>query len=72
MSEKNLSKLQAYEAMFYFLENLYALTNDDSIGGFLGSMQLLNDGKPADPAYWSDWEKAVEKVLSKQGGSVSD
>ncbi len=66
MSEKKLTVIEAYEAMFIFLENLYFLTKDDSIGGLLGSMQLLNDGKPVDPAYWSDWEKAIEKVLSKK------
>ena len=64
MNEINLNKLEAYQAMFFFLENLYALTNDDGLGGFLGSMALLSDGCPADPAYWSDWENAVKKAVS--------
>lgn len=61
--EPLLTKLQSYKAMVLFMENLYNLTNDSSLGGFLGSMQLLNDGQPADPAYWADWERVVEKVL---------
>ena len=27
---------------------------------FLGSLQLLEDGKPADPAMWHDWLQCVE------------
>jgi hypothetical protein len=26
-------------------------------------MQLLQDGKPADPAMWQDWIECVEKIL---------
>ncbi len=69
MNEIFLTKEQSYQAMFFFLENLYVITKDNSLGGFLGSMQLLRDGRPADPAYWQDWEKAIEKVFA---GSISD
>lgn len=68
MEEKILSKEEAYLAMYFFIENLYALTNDDSLAGFLGSMQVLKDGKPMDPAYWEDWEHSILKVLSKPQG----
>jgi hypothetical protein len=63
MEEALLTKMQAYRAMYHFLEHLYEITNDDSLGGFLGSMQLGRDGMPFDQAYWEDWEKAVEKTL---------
>jgi hypothetical protein len=53
---------QAYTAMIFFLEGRYELTDSDEIGGLLGSMQLLEDGKPADPALWHDWLKAVENI----------
>jgi hypothetical protein len=66
MTDKELTRLQAYEAMVYFLENLYALTHDRSLSEFLGYMEILSDGKPADAAYWEDWERAVEKALSNQ------
>ncbi len=49
--------------MVFFLEHLYQITNDDCLGGFLGSMQLLQDGMPADNAYWEDWLNAVRKVI---------
>jgi len=58
-----LTTKQAYMAMFYYLENLYELTHSDDLGGFLGSMVILEDGSTADSAVWSDWEKAVQKAL---------
>lgn len=61
----NLTKKQAYMAMFYYLENLYDMTKSDDLGGFLSGMIMLKDNKPADPAVWSDWEKAVKKALAE-------
>ena len=57
-----LSVEEAYQAMFNYLENLYLLTNSDDLGGFLGSMALLPDGKPVDSAVWQDWLKSVETI----------
>ena len=58
---------QAYRAMLYFLELYYNSTRDDGIGALLGGMAILEDGKPADPALWVEWLKAVDitKVSSK-------
>ena len=52
---------QAYKAMYLYLEGLYEMTGSDDLGGFLGSMSILEDGKPADSAVWSDWIEAVDK-----------
>jgi hypothetical protein len=41
---------QAYAAMFFFLDRLYASTKSDDLGGLSGSMALLGGGSPADPA----------------------
>ncbi|QDO83747.1 hypothetical protein FM037_11525 [Shewanella psychropiezotolerans] len=60
----NLSKKEAYLAMYAFLENMYKLTGSDDIGGLLGSMSLLQDGHTADPAAWQDWEDAIVKATS--------
>ncbi len=60
--KKELTILEGYEAMYYFVENLYQETKSDALAGFLGSMRLLNDGKPADPAFWEDWLKAIKKT----------
>ena len=56
---------QAYKAMFKYLENLYFISKSNDLGGFLGSMMLLDDGKPADPAVWQDWLKAVKESVSE-------
>jgi hypothetical protein len=62
--EEKITIEQAYASMYYFLENLYSLTKSDDLGGFLGSMSLLADRKPADPAVWNDWLNAVKQACS--------
>ena len=34
----------------------------NNIGEILGSLQLLEDGKTADPTMWEDWLKSIEKI----------
>lgn len=66
MDKFNLDEKEAYKAMFFFLEHLYEMTKDDSLGGILGSMLLLEDGQPIDRAYWQDWLAAVQKVIQQK------
>jgi hypothetical protein len=54
-----ISIRQAYAAMYQYLKRIYDSTGSDELGGLLGSMSLLPDGQPADPAAWSDWLRAV-------------
>lgn len=56
-----MNQEQAYRAMFHFMEKYYAQTQAEDIGILLGSMQLLPDGSPADPALWSDWLAAINE-----------
>ncbi|MYN05191.1 hypothetical protein GTP41_24145 [Pseudoduganella sp. DS3] len=60
----SLDSQQAYKAMFKFLEKYYELTNSGEVGALLGSMALIEDGKPLDPALWDDWMAAVEATLA--------
>jgi hypothetical protein len=62
-----LTPKQAYLAMYSFLESHYQRSKADDVGALLGSMSLLPDGMPADPAIASDWRLAVQSALS---GSV--
>ena len=57
-----LDEDQAFLAMFAFLEKQYVLGCEE-LGGILGSMSLLPDGKPADSALASDWYAAVEAAI---------
>lgn len=66
--EQAMEKLtirQAYDAMFYFLENYYEQTHSDDVASLLGdlSMDIWADGTPGDPAAWDDWLECVQKVL---------
>src|SRR5262245_32663247 len=61
MNEK-LTLQDAYRAMYIFVAELYARAELDQLGGILGGMSLLEDGKPADPAMWNDWLRAVAKA----------
>lgn len=65
MSSNELNPSEAYRAMFYFLQAHYERTGADDIGALLGSMQLLEDGMPADSAIWSEWLLVVTKVLGE-------
>ena len=63
-----LTQEQAYLAMFSFLDKQFALGCEE-LGGILGSMSLLPDGTPADPALASDWRDAVVAAVSGQVGA---
>jgi hypothetical protein len=62
MSEKFMDSSHAYKAMLLFLERYYEMTNSDELGALLGSMNLLEDGKPADGAIWDEWMQAIQDV----------
>jgi hypothetical protein len=49
--------------MFAFLEAHYQRSKAADVGALLGSMSLLENGKPADPAFESDWEIAVARAV---------
>lgn len=51
-----------YRMMFDYLDSLYQRTKADELGVLLGSMSLLGDGEPADPAHGPDWEQAVRQA----------
>ena len=65
-SEPRLTSRQAYLAMFEFLRRHYERGPTDEVGGLLGSLALLPDGQPADPASASDWSEAVAAVLAAE------
>jgi len=58
----DLTKKEAYLAMYSFLENEYEMTKSDDIAGLLSDMSLLQDGGTADPAAMHAWEEAIKKV----------
>ena len=59
----HLSRIQAYVAMFAFLQAHWQRSGSDEIAALLGSMSLLADGRPVDPAVGADWEYAILSAL---------
>ena len=64
--KKNLSYLEAFQAMCCFLEKYYDQTSSDDIGSLLGEMELLEDQSTADPAAWEDWINCIRKTVNQK------
>ena len=64
--QPELTAKDAYVAMYLFLCELYEKFGYDQLGDLLGGMSLLDDGMPADPAYWHDWLRVVERAKSQR------
>ena len=65
--EKKITLLQAYKAMFRFLEDLYFREGQpDNLGGFLGGLRIIKDKGIVDPAAWEDWLDTVDEVLKEE------
>lgn len=63
-SMKKLTEKEAYMAMYFFLDKHYSFTKSDDLASLLGSMRILEDGKPADSALWNDWEESMVKAAN--------
>jgi hypothetical protein len=70
MKKKLLSAEQAFQALFVFLEAYEQRTvGTAELADVLGNIQLDEvDGRPADPAAWSDWVAAITTVLEAPAG----
>lgn len=51
--------------MFYFLDRKFD-HGVRELADILGSMSLLPDGTPADPAFAQEWAEAIEQAVSGQ------
>jgi hypothetical protein len=58
--KNKLTVLEAFYAMHIFLEDYFKITSSDSIGALLSCMHFLDDGEPADSAFWEDWLKITD------------
>jgi len=61
--EDKITLLEEYKAMYEFLSDLYYLEGQPgNLGSYLGELRF-EDGKPADPAAWTDWLDVVNRIL---------
>jgi len=56
---------QAFDVMVCFLDDYYQRGKSDEIAVLLGGLNvhLWADGMTADPAFWGDWMKCVQRML---------
>jgi hypothetical protein len=62
----DITAINAYRAMVFFLEQYYERTKSDDIGSLLGDMMLLNNGTTADPAVWNEWLRCLQRANLKE------
>lgn len=67
----NLNEYQAMQAMIIFLDQYYEQIKSDDIAILLGSLTILDDGKPADPAMWDEWLAAIKKIEIQEQWNMS-
>ena len=73
MSERQLTVVEAFEAMFKFLYRYGKLTNSEDVQDLVLRLSHMptHDGNPpttASPGYWEDWIEAVDEVVSPDAG----
>lgn len=64
----NLS--EGYRIMLCYLNSYYWKNKLDELGGLLGSMSLLSDNTPADPAFEEDWKIAVSQIAGQKDTDI--
>jgi hypothetical protein len=61
---QTLSAEQGFRVMFLFLGQYYNRVGSmGDLSAVLSDLQMMPDGRPADPAAWEDWLKAVRTVI---------
>lgn len=63
-----LNNKQAYAAMCFFIKDMFNTTGAEELRYILSSLQLLEDGTPADGTVEFRWRKAVIRALD--GGAA--
>ena len=65
-ADNRMTNREAFIAMTYFLEQYYEQAGSDDVGALLGDMAFVGDSQQTmDPAIWTDWLNAVEKMRTK-------
>jgi hypothetical protein len=62
--ERTMTEQQVCAAMLEFLNTPYIFTDPDEMVGLLGTVSVLADGLPADPAISGYWRKAFEYAVN--------
>lgn len=68
MNGYSMNEREAFEVMSKFLWQFANRAGDDLLT-LLGDIHMEADGRPTDPAAWSDWMACVRAV--KEGGAAT-
>jgi hypothetical protein len=52
---------EGFRAMIVFLENFFQQAGED-VATLMADLEIQEDGDPLDPAAWSDWLSAIERI----------
>ena len=70
--EDELTSLQAFKAMRYFLETFYEKTHWPDIQTVLDILYLQKDGKPITQDVWNEWEIYIRQAFHEECSSLCD
>lgn len=59
--EELITTKEGYEIMIHMLNSYYELTGSKDLTDILSGGEYINDGEPADSAFWEYWLEAKEK-----------
>ena len=68
---KNLTPLQAFNAMAKLFQIYYDLDPSGDIGGILGSMAFLPDQQPIDRAMLQDWQECLDESKENTQNNIT-
>lgn len=56
-----MKNVMGYRIFYRYLDYIWKAEEYGYLGALLGGMSLLADGSTADPAYESDWDRAISE-----------
>lgn len=67
--ERNLTELQAFNAMIKFLDYYYQVTSSLDLKILFEKLKPLAEGGTSDALVWEEWTDCVNKVLKEKPGT---
>jgi hypothetical protein len=65
-ADNELTTLKAFQAVQKFVAMRYSCEPDNDVVALISGMQIYNDRSVANPAFWEDWIRCVNKILETQ------
>lgn len=69
-TDKELTPLQAFKVMRYFLDKFRDETNSEDVQMILNTLLPMEHNKPTCADVWKDWEKCISQAFHEQCSSL--